>query len=441
MARSNDSEDVEKIKKYIRMLETDDKVGKALKKLDKVEMTLDLLQKTKVGKFVNKLQGNTVHGEEAKRIVGKWKRIAKENGVPTTACTSSSDYPSSSIVKTEENPTRKRQRSSSPIIKREIKAEEADYSETTNDEVTSQSKSKRVKEEPTAFEQALASSVVQSKPKVKKVKRENILDLPEVDLNYRPLPTLTLSSKSTAPPPQEEEFNPEKMFKPRNERGKVFAGRRKVNPLSEVPSLFNMCLRIIGNNIDAIEDTGDIPFDILRPVLEKCNEKQLMYIEQRNPYLEEDSSALWEKFVTKKYPCKKPAKHEAWKDMYLRLKNEEAERLKSLSKKIGRANADMDNVQRKAMLADAKAPRDVRVRQMKNGTTQGAHLIPHALDVTKARRQIFESGSKSSLTAIPNAVLSRNSTLGSKTETKKQGPKKGALMMKTMKMLNIRRSR
>lgn len=42
-------------------------------------------------------------------------------------------------------------------------------------------------------------------------------------------------------------------------------------------------MRFIMNNIDAIEDTGDIPYDILKPVLEKCTSKQLAYIEGRNP--------------------------------------------------------------------------------------------------------------------------------------------------------------
>ncbi|KIH63973.1 transcription elongation factor S-II protein, partial [Ancylostoma duodenale] len=65
--------------------------------------------------------------------------------------------------------------------------------------------------------------------------------------NYQPFPQAVRAAKDAAAPPPDD-FNPENMFKPRNERGKVFAGRRK-NIAMSVPSLFNICLRVLCNNI------------------------------------------------------------------------------------------------------------------------------------------------------------------------------------------------
>lgn len=44
----------------------------------------------------------------------------------------------------------------------------------------------------------------------------------------------------------------------------------------------------------ALEYTGGIPFEILRPVLERATPKQLLNLEDYNHYLLEDSDVLWE---------------------------------------------------------------------------------------------------------------------------------------------------
>ncbi|MPC61812.1 Transcription elongation factor B polypeptide 3 [Portunus trituberculatus] len=43
----------------------------------------------------------------------------------------------------------------------------------------------------------------------------------------------------------------------------------------------------------ALEYTGGIPFEILRPVLERASAKQLLNLEDFNHYLLEDSDVLW----------------------------------------------------------------------------------------------------------------------------------------------------
>uniref|UniRef100_A0A1I7WPY1 TFIIS N-terminal domain-containing protein n=1 Tax=Heterorhabditis bacteriophora TaxID=37862 RepID=A0A1I7WPY1_HETBA len=267
---------VTKVEKYVKQLKNEDKIGHALARLDRIDMTIELLSVTNVGKVVNRLRDHDVFGEEATRIVEKWKETARKNGIrPRNEREEGERKVKSSSGSCDED-SRKRQRSP--------------YDEATSSKSSKPKTSKA--SVPTAFEQMLCSgdnvAVKTRKPKPVDWNKQR----PEIDLNYRPLPAMNLVTKAVAAPVgqynsfhilEEEEFNPEKMFKPRNDRVKVFAGKKKGVVLTEVPTLFQSCLRVIGNNINAIEETGDIPFDILKPVLEKCTAQQLMYIEMRNP--------------------------------------------------------------------------------------------------------------------------------------------------------------
>jgi hypothetical protein len=60
-------------------------------------------------------------------------------------------------------------------------------------------------------------------------------------------------------------------------------------------------------------------------------------------------------------------------------------------------------------------------------------------EVRAARREIFDKGSSDSLRQLPGAVRNLNSALGSHSDKKKTATKKGALMVKTLKMLKGRR--
>ncbi|RCN38688.1 hypothetical protein ANCCAN_15413 [Ancylostoma caninum] len=160
-------------------------------------------------------------------------------------------------------------------------------------------------------------------------------------------------------------------------------------------------------------------------------------------YLEDDSGELWQRFVTKKYPGEEPDCDGSWKDLYYFLEKEKEDKLKRLSQRIGKTHqAESAKGQRKTLLADATAPTYVRRRQMAHGIANASRPLPSAIEVSSARRKIFETGgNKAALAALPSAVVNRNSTVGAKTDrnTKKPPAKKGALMIKTMKMLNMKR--
>merc|ERR1712071_602740 len=83
-------------------------------------------------------------------------------------------------------------------------------------------------------------------------------------------------------------------------RTKVFSGNKSTG-LSYVPSLFQSCIRVLQQNIDALECTGGVPFDLMRPVLEGASPQQLYSLENFNPYFLKDTDALWKLLCQKEY--------------------------------------------------------------------------------------------------------------------------------------------
>lgn len=69
-------------------------------------------------------------------------------------------------------------------------------------------------------------------------------------------------------------------FSSKANRTRVYSGNRVQRA---VPSLFEMCIRILQENIEYLECTGGVPFDILKPVLERAKPEQLATIEYYNP--------------------------------------------------------------------------------------------------------------------------------------------------------------
>ncbi|KAL6724941.1 hypothetical protein Aduo_019778 [Ancylostoma duodenale] len=578
-----------KVNKYGKLIKKKEKVAHVLSRLNNIDMTLEILSATNIGRYVNRLCHDSEYGRDASRIIEKWKEIARQSGVrggdeepaseddeprarhqsPDTAGASNAAYESHSkgydsgrsrsrhdfghedgysnddsdghasgkhrrrhgedeeryyreCSRKEEHTLKKRrhdgrrdhdqpryrgerhrdsdsgdesdqhhtkrsrdmehgredddhssdnaahspERTYDSDGYRDVESPKASATSSKQRQSSSHGNTSRKRrhssEEPEPAQHSSSSKtpakVIPSKKVVtefdmilqsadsgqpKHKKRDHHKKWSELPVlsNYQPFPQAVRAAKDAAAPPPDD-FNPENMFKPRNERGKVFAGRRK-NIAMSVPSLFNICLRVLCNNIGVLLYAEYIPYDVLKPVFEKCTVEELASIESKHPYLEDDSGELWQRFVTKKYPGEEPDCDGSWKDLYYFLEKEKEDKLKRLSQRIGKTHqAESAKGQRKTLLADATAPTYVRRRQMAHGIANASRPLPSAIEVSSARRKIFETGgSKSALAALPSAVVNRNSTVGAKTDrnTKKPPAKKGALMIKTMKMLNMKR--
>lgn len=96
-------------------------------------------------------------------------------------------------------------------------------------------------------------------------------------------------------------------------RTKVYSGNKCA---AMVLSLHEMCIRVLQKNVDALEYTGGVPYDILEPILLKCSANQLDQIEYYNPYLGEDTNELWKKHALRQFRGKKRQEMESWREMY-----------------------------------------------------------------------------------------------------------------------------
>jgi hypothetical protein len=58
----------------------------------------------------------------------------------------------------------------------------------------------------------------------------------------------------------------------------------------KVPTLHELCVLVLQEHVESIEECGGLPFDILEPILERASPSGLANIEEYNPYLMEDTA-------------------------------------------------------------------------------------------------------------------------------------------------------
>lgn len=130
----------------------------------------------------------------------------------------------------------------------------------------------------------------------------------------------------------------------------------------KVASLFDLCIRVLQDNIDALEYTGGVPYNVLKPILEKANPNQLYMMEHHNPYLIEETDELWQLHCQKGFRNKKREELETWREMYLRCLDERDAKLKALTANIKQAQDKSIPVRMTKLAyvdAVAKPPRNI----------------------------------------------------------------------------------
>lgn len=142
--------------------------------------------------------------------------------------------------------------------------------------------------------------------------------------------------------------------------------------MGEVPSLMQICIRVLQEHVDDIEECGGLGYDILEPVLERASPPTLMHIEERNPNLMEDTGPLWERFCKKHFAKDKREEFESWREMFERCTQEREAKLNMLKLKVKDSYKREESSHKKAKLAYvgtvAKPPRGVMRAQAKHGT-------------------------------------------------------------------------
>ena len=78
-------------------------------------------------------------------------------------------------------------------------------------------------------------------------------------------------------------------------RTSVFSGKKSSSfyALDEpLPTLKDMCIRILQENVDRIDECGNLDYKVLQPILERAKPDDLMRIEEYNPKLMDDTGKI-----------------------------------------------------------------------------------------------------------------------------------------------------
>ncbi|XP_055623442.1 transcription elongation factor B polypeptide 3-like [Toxorhynchites rutilus septentrionalis] len=213
--------------------------------------------------------------------------------------------------------------------------------------------------------------------------------LPVISPHYKPMPlnqtvmecVFSSTGKNQKRTLTEEEALGQSM-QSKNLRTKVYSGVK--NNKEGVPKLYDLCIRLLQENIDLLDITGGIPFDLLKPVLERASPEQLSNLENYNPYLMEDTDVLWEQHCKRKFRSQRRREEECetWREMYLRCSEERDAKLRSLTHHIKLTQVEKAAPVRRTQLAyvdsAVKPPRNVISKQVKYGTDRLPVVSPAA---------------------------------------------------------------
>lgn len=223
-------------------------------------------------------------------------------------------------------------------------------------------------------------------------------------------------------------------------RTKVYSGV-KSGAVVDVPSLHELCIRVLQKNIDALEYTGGVPFDILRPVVQRASPEQLQLLEYYNPYLIDDTDVLWQQHCGRRFRGYKRHEMETWREMYTRVKTEQENHLSRLTENIKHSQTVAIPVKTtKLAYIDSmvKPPRNVIKKQAQYGTER-------KLVATPASRVSSLSSVQSNIAKIGDARLRAAASFRDTAQMAVapnaaglKGPKKAPLMAKTLQLMKGR---
>ncbi|XP_042358290.1 elongin A, like isoform X2 [Plectropomus leopardus] len=198
-----------------------------------------------------------------------------------------------------------------------------------------------------------------------------------------------------------------------NKKMQVYSGAKTVF-LPTMMSLHQQCIRTLQNNINLLNETGGVPFEILEPVLERCTPAQLLRIEECNPIYIGETDHLWGKHCQRDFKDSKLQEYESWKEMYIRLSEERERKLKRLTKSIVSAHSRKPKGRQVKMAfihTVAKPPRDVRIQQEIHGTAVQQPQPKCSVKVQESRpRPSCNEPSRTSSTSSSNTQDPRKKT-------------------------------
>lgn len=198
-----------------------------------------------------------------------------------------------------------------------------------------------------------------------------------------------------------------------------------------------MCIRYLQKNIDSLEYTGGIPFDILQPVLERATPEQLATFEHYNPYVMDETDKLWQQHCQLRFRTGKRNEMESWREMFVRCTEERDARLNSLTNIIKQSQkVAVPLRQTKLAYVDSmvKPPRSVIKKQNQFGTHNKLITTPAAR--VESLKAIANNMTKSTDTRLRTLAAVRDTAQAQPSNGTKI--KKAPLMVKSLQLMKGR---
>jgi len=477
-------------KKLLRHIEDPDTVLYCLKKLDAVPVTIEILQDSEVGKIVNRLKKRTDTTPDvissSKALVEKWKELVKnadeadeaqkpqkvavkERPEAVASSSSKSKIPSdernssSSSSKNHHGHQKKEKKEKHKEEKKEKQRDKSEKSSERSEKSGSHHKHHKSHKSSSSSKDKQIAEVSSNGSSSKSASNNgNLFEIPaDINPNYKP-PTVRqrYSDQQTQPQqPSSANTNPHirngngfqnekskmetdddaitvmiKNAKSDRNRTAVYSGR-KTSAFSQhekFPSLIQLCVHVLQDNVSRIDECGNLPYEMLKPILERGKPEDMMRIEDYNPRLMEDTGDLWEKIVKKKFPKGDRQEFESYREMYERHVQEREEKYEKLMGKFATSYASLktNNRQTKLTYIDsaAKVPRGVKRAQEKNGTfipMVGSSLEAKNINLVKKARMTAPGSANTHTASAPSAREPREAPKKSKV---------APMMAKTLKL-------
>uniref|UniRef100_A0A3Q2DCS8 Elongin A, like n=1 Tax=Cyprinodon variegatus TaxID=28743 RepID=A0A3Q2DCS8_CYPVA len=362
MARNSDV--VKKIMRFkLQLSDAAEPVLKILQKLKDLDITLDILSETGIGKTVNSLRRHKQAGELAKSLVKVWKKLVSKESASVVCKLKKQNGDTMLGGKSYEGTPKKHRSESRQKLKGEkescTKAKPSKESSVKEKEpfpscnkhlktlkgakdcrlleMSSSSEAQNRKRKK-ANDEKHGDPQYKSDPESKKYSKSIKIQIRHRDAESNTMTVVDIFFIEVEKEPDfcEEEsavFTGQRL----NKKMQVYSGAKTLF-LPTMMSLYQQCIRTLQNNLNLLYETGGVPFELLEPVLERCTPEQLLRIEEFNP-VRRLTDHLWGKHCQRDFKDCKLQEYESWKEMYIRLSEERERKLKKLTKTIVSAHS------------------------------------------------------------------------------------------------------
>lgn len=189
-------------------------------------------------------------------------------------------------------------------------------------------------------------------------------------------------------------------------------------PLKDLPIDSTPATEAQQSNESRPSDSDQIPFEMLKEVLERVTPEQLSYFEKHNSYIGSDSDNIWKGHCQRRFKTCERQEAETWREMYYRCQKEHETCLKELTNKM-----------KKAQSAEPRQQKSRSVIKKQNDFKSYQHLTesPITIEDTDKLAKCEETRRK--------MIAAFQDKLKAKTASKGISKKKAPLMAKTQRQM------